>query len=101
MMLSMWEAERALLGAMLHDESAVAMAEVIVQPDCFQKFEHQLIYLGLRAGRNADGLETWLLSRGLLWRVGGPDYIEQLLNTVSGSANVMHWAQLVRSGTDA
>ena len=70
-MVGMRDCERALLGAMLHDESAIAAVERMVQPDCFDSFEHQAIYLGLRAVREPEALVTWLSSRGLLGQVGG------------------------------
>ncbi len=97
MMLGMRDCERALLGAMLHDESAIAVVEGVVQPDCFGSFEHQAIYLGLRAAREPDGLVAWLSARGLLGRVGGAAYIDQLLDGVPGAANVLHWAKAVHS----
>ena len=96
-MLGMRDCEKALLGAMLHDESAVAVVEGVVQPDCFGSFEHQVIYLGLRAAREPDGLVVWLSSRGLLSRVGGTAYIDLLREGVPGAANVLHWANAVCS----
>lgn len=96
-MLGMRDCERALLGAMLHDESAIAVVEGMVQPDCFDSFEHQAIYLGLCAVRKTDGLVAWLSSRGLLGRVGGLTYIDMLREAVPGAANVLHWAKAVRS----
>ncbi len=96
-MVGMRDCERALLGAMLHDESAIALVEGVVQPDCFDSFEHQAIYLGLRAAGEPDGLVTWLCSRGLLGQVGGRAYIELLRDGVPGAANVLHYANAVRS----
>ena len=93
----MRDCEKALIAALMHEPSALAEVDDLVQPDSFTAFEHQALYLGLRTTSSFDALVAWLPARGLLARVGGPAALEALRNVVPGPANVRRWAELVRN----
>ena len=96
------EAEMAVLGSMLIDEEAIASALEILSPEHFYKDAHRRIYnciLNLFNLNKAVDIITIcedLKKQGLLEQVDGPGYVASLVNTVPTSANVGHYASIVR-----
>lgn len=98
------EAERAVLGAMLLNPSAVGTAIEILRENAQNVFyvaAHQHIYdaiLGL-FGRNVPvditTLVDQLTSDGALDDVGGASYIAELTGAVPTSANIEYYAKIV------
>ncbi|MFA5008721.1 MAG: replicative DNA helicase [Candidatus Omnitrophota bacterium] len=96
------EAEMATLGAMLINESAIAEVMEIVNEDFFYKEEHRLIYetiISLFNSRKKVDILTVsedLSKKKLLERVGGASYLASLADFVPTSANVIHYARIVK-----
>ncbi|TAN62247.1 replicative DNA helicase, partial [bacterium] len=96
------EAEMAVLGSMLIDEEAIAQAIEMLSAEHFYKDAHRRIYaciLSLFNQNKAVDLITIcdeLKKQGILEEVEGPSYLTSLVNTVPTSANVLHYASIVR-----
>ena len=93
-------AEQALLGAMLQDAAAVAVACQRVEPDAFAREAHRQIFTAMRAlaarGLPVDPITVGAELNGDLERVGGYPYIWELLNGVPTAANAGFHAGIVR-----
>ena len=96
------EAEMAVLGSMLIDEEAIAQAIEILNTGCFYKDSHRRIFdciLNLFNQNKAVDIITIcdeLKKQGALEQVDGPGYVASLVNTVPTSANIVHYASIVR-----
>ncbi|MCM8800324.1 MAG: replicative DNA helicase [Candidatus Omnitrophica bacterium] len=96
------EAEMAVLGSMLIDENAVALAVEMLDKDCFYKDTHKKIYeviLNLyNANRAIDVITVSdeLKRLGILEEIGGVATLVELANSVPTSANVHHYARIVK-----
>lgn len=96
------EAEQAVLGGLLLNNSAWDdMAEILSEDD-FYRHDHRLIWQQIasliRQDRPADGLTVIdaLKQAGQLDEAGGPTYLATLSNNVTSAANIRHYAQIVR-----
>ncbi|MDD4955938.1 MAG: replicative DNA helicase [Candidatus Omnitrophica bacterium] len=96
------EAEMATLGAMLINEPAIAEVMEIVDEDFFYKEEHKLIFstiISLFNSRKKVDILTVsedLSKKKLLERIGGASYLTSLADFVPTSANVSHYARIVK-----
>jgi replicative DNA helicase len=96
------EAERSVLGAVLLDNHQYDKAREILTPASFYSPRHQTIFRALQelieAGSALDvvTLKEELERSGRLAEVGGPAYLAELLEGVPRSANVEHYARIVR-----
>ncbi|MCL2478648.1 MAG: replicative DNA helicase [Treponema sp.] len=96
------DAEKAVLGAMLIDETAVNVVLQRLRPDDFYSAVNRRIcqaILNLHAeGHHADllTLKGELEKTGLLDESGGVDYIAALTHIVPSSANADYYAQIVQ-----
>ena len=96
------EAEMAVLGSMLIDDEAIAQAIEVLNPDSFYKDSHRRIFdciLNLFNQNKAVDIIIIcdeLKKQGLLEQVDGPGYLASLVNTVPTSANILHYALIVR-----
>lgn len=97
------EAEKSVLGAiLLHNDAYETVAGILMRAD-FYRDAHQRIFasfdrlLELKGGK-ADyiTLRDDLIRRGELDEVGGPAYITGLTDGVGRSANVAHYARIVK-----
>lgn len=95
------EAEQSLLGAVLIDQNAAAVAMAIVQPDDCYRQVHQAI---LRAAYDLHGqgepvdqitLTEYLMRRGELDQCGGVAYLTTLSCSVPSASNVSRYAEIV------
>ena len=97
------DAEKAVLGAMLIDNSAVSVVMQHLRPDDFYAVFHKYIFEAIRsldaAGHRADLLtiKGELDKTGKLDEAGGIDYIASLTNVVPSSANAGYYAQIVQN----
>jgi replicative DNA helicase len=95
-------AERAVLGAVLRDNAALAEAGCLVREEDFFTDAHRKLWSGLsalvNAGTHADlvTLADELRRRGWVEDVGGYGTLADLWEAVPTSANVLHHARLVR-----
>lgn len=95
-------AERAVLGAVLADNTVIAEVGKIVLPDDFAVVAHTQIFeamLGLDATQRVVDpltLAEELKIRGHLGAVGGPSYLMGLDQVVPVTANATQYAQIVK-----
>lgn len=96
------EAEMATLGAMLINEAAIAEVMEIVDEDFFYKEEHKVIFSTIvslfNSRKKVDILTVSedLSKKKLLERIGGASYLTSLADFVPTSANVSHYARIVK-----
>lgn len=97
------EAEMAVLGSMLIDDEAISLAiEVLPSEECFYRDTHRVIFtsiLNLYNSNKAVDLITIcdeLRKQNLLDKIGGASFLTSLANTVPTSANIQHYASIVR-----
>src|SRR5215469_11120963 len=96
------DAERAVLGAMLIDESVVTQAQQILASDDFYSPRHRKIFEAVLSLYN-KGIRPDLLTlndelerRGKLGEAGGIDYVASLTHAVPSSANTEYYARIVQ-----
>ncbi|MCX5716578.1 MAG: replicative DNA helicase, partial [Candidatus Omnitrophica bacterium] len=96
------EAEIATLGSMLMGEDAISKAIEFLDESCFYKGSHRKIFasiINLYNKSNAVDIVTLiedLKKTGNLEEVGGPAYVTSVVNAVPTSANVLHYAKIVK-----
>ena len=96
------EAERSVLGAVLVDNTQFERAQEILRSSSFYSPRHQKIFSALEdlveAGTALDviTLKAALERAGRLEEIGGPAYLAELLEGVPRSANVEHYARIVK-----
>jgi replicative DNA helicase len=96
------EAERSVLGAILLDNRSFDRAQEILAPEAFYSSRHRSIFVVLAemidSGTAVDlvTLKNALAERAELEACGGPAYLASLLDGVPRSANVEHYARIVR-----
>jgi len=96
------EAEMAVLGSMLLDEEAVSVAVEKLDSGSFYKNTHRKIFQTISDLFNANKavdlitLIDALKKDSCLDEVGGASYLTSLANAVPTSANINHYANIVR-----
>jgi replicative DNA helicase len=96
------DAERAVLGAMMIDEEAIGAAIESIDASYFYETAHQKIFNSIiqlyTDRKNVDliTLSDQLKSEGMVESVGGVSYLTQLVDHVPSSANVKHYANIVK-----
>jgi len=96
------EAERSVLGAILIDNKNINQAQEILNEDDFYREGHRAIFRVMSAINDRTGaidivtLKEELSREGRLESVGGAPYIASLLDGVPRSANVEHYARIVK-----
>jgi replicative DNA helicase len=96
------EAERSVLGAILLDNRQFDRAQEMLTPKAFYSVRHQKIFRALEemieqgSALDVVTLKDALERRGELSECGGPAYLAMLLGGVPRSANVEHYARIVR-----
>ncbi len=96
------EAEMAVLGSMLMDENAIAIAVENLDRSFFYKDSHKQIFEAISdlyaANKAVDiiTLSDELKVRGVLEDAGGVSYITALVNSVPTAANVGHYIGIVK-----
>ena len=95
-------AEKSVLGSMLIDEDAIGLAVEILNETWFYDDAHRKIYKAMidlyNSRKNVDliTLSDNLKSDGFLEDVGGIAYLSTIVDFVPTSANVEHYAQIVK-----
>ncbi len=96
------EAERAVLGGLLLNNQAWDKVAVRLQSQDFYLPEHRLLFLAMESlfGQNrlvdVTTLHDWLRNQQQLERIGGQDFLLQLLSETVSSAHLESYADLVR-----
>jgi replicative DNA helicase len=95
------EAERAVLGAMMLGEEAIARALELLDENCFYRDAHRRIYEAIVTlfdrSEPADlvTVREVLKGAGHLEATGGEVYLAELLDEVATTANVEYYARIV------
>ena len=96
------EAETAVLGSMLLDRDACALAIELLDAACFYREAHKKIYSAItklfdenKAVDLVTAVEE-LKKTNALDDVGGPAYLANMASSVPTSANIAHYAKIVK-----
>lgn len=96
------EAEKSVLGALMLDANAMNIVVDIIKPEDFYDYKHTAIYNAMlelyekREPIDILSVSSRLKEKKLTKQAGGSAYLTDLVNTVATSANVKHYAELVR-----
>ena len=96
------EAEKSVLGAMMIDEEAIGLAVEILEERWFYEDSHQKIYTAMvelyDQHKKVDliTLSDKLKTDGRLEQIGGVTYLSKIIDFVPTSANVEHYAHIVK-----
>lgn len=96
------EAEKSVLGAMLIDGEAIGLALEVLDEAWFYENAHRKIYSSIidlyNDRKNVDliTLSDKLKNDGLLESIGGVPYLSFIIDMVPTSANIEHYANIVK-----
>ncbi len=96
------EAEQSVLGAILIDSSSIALVSELLKPEHFYFKENQLVYQAMLAlfqeNKPIDilTLSSELKKQKSYKESGGKTYLSQLVDIVPTSANIEHYARVVK-----
>jgi len=96
------EAEQSVVGGVLLDNAALDQILDIIQEGDFYREVHRKIFLAMREMHERSEaidyltLEDRLKAKGQLDEVGGASYLTTLTDKVPTSANIIHYARIVR-----
>ncbi|MEK7271100.1 MAG: replicative DNA helicase [Planctomycetota bacterium] len=96
------DAERAVLGSLLLDNTAIDRATEVLSPQDFYRPPHQAIYQAILEaygkGQAVDLvlLKSVLQAKGALESAGGVEAVAALLDAVPSAAHLEHYARIVR-----
>ncbi len=96
------DAEQAVLGACILDQTAALKAAEVLRDDMFYREAHRLLFRSMlavverRDVLDPITLKEEVLRRGDLDRVGGMEYIATLLDVVPTAANIEFHSKIVR-----
>lgn len=96
------EAEMALLGSIMLRPDAIYEVMDIIQPESLYFEKHRIIYEAMldlfqkREPIDLLSLSSKLKEKDQLERVGGTSFLTELTSTVPSSANIKHYAEIVR-----
>ncbi len=96
------EAEQSILGGILIDNEALHKVLEIIGPDDFYRDNHRKIFLTFlelfekNAPLDIVTVTELLQKTGKLTEVGGAIYIASLVDSVPSTANIVHYAKIVK-----
>jgi len=96
------EAERSVLGAVLLDARQFEKAREIIDSDAFYSPRHQKLFgviedlIESGVALDVVTVKDRLEKAGTLVEIGGPAYLAELLEGVPRSANIEHYARIVK-----
>ena len=94
--------EQAVLGSLMLRKEGMHEVEDVLTPDSFYAEKHKIIFNAmLELNRKNDPIDMLSLSTKLseqknLERIGGNQYLAEIVNTVPSSTNVRHYAEIVQ-----
>ncbi len=97
------EAEQCVLGSILLRQGAMDRVAQLLSPDDFYKPSHQKIFAAMLAlfdksePQDLVTVSNVLLDSHKLAEAGGPSYLASLTDIVPVSANISHYAKIVRN----
>ncbi len=97
-------AEAAVLGSMIVDPRCIGDVVELLNRQAFYHSEHQMLFdaiVGLYEKNRGEGIDGVLVRdeltrRNQLDAIGGPEYLQRVIETVPSSANVQYYAEIVR-----
>jgi replicative DNA helicase len=95
------EAEMAVLGAVLIDNSAYSVITESLTEEAFYKLAHQRIFQAMEhLSQKSEAIDVLTLSEelkrmGAYQTIGGPAYLTQIMDNVHTAANAEHYARVV------
>ena len=96
------DAERSILGSIILENRALHMAQEILREGDFYRESHRKIFRVMEALTERSSvidlvtLKNELQNQGDLDGVGGPAYVSSLIDGVPKSANIEHYARIVK-----
>ncbi len=96
------EAEVSVLGCILFDDQAMSRALEVIKAEHFYQDSHQKIFFAcctlFESNRPIDLITVTeeLKKKNLLDQIGGASYLAQLTSSVATSANIEHYAKMVK-----
>jgi replicative DNA helicase len=93
------EAEKAVLGSILLDNSTLPIVAGIVETRDFRKWPNEIVYQSMK---EMDGpidlltLSEYMKDNGTLHEIAGSAYLSMLTDSVQNLSNVEHYARIVR-----
>ncbi|MCX7991607.1 MAG: replicative DNA helicase [Proteobacteria bacterium] len=96
------DAEQSILGGILIDKEAIHKVADILKIEDFYFEQHRLIYQAIieMTDRNEPvdliSLTDFFLKKGILDKVGGAGYLSSILDNIASSANISHYAKIVK-----
>lgn len=96
------EAEMAVLGSMIIDDTAISVAAEFIDSSAFYREAHKKIFEAILELSNSNKavdiitLTDELKRKGLLDEVGGVSFLAALANTVPTAANISHYVNIVK-----
>jgi replicative DNA helicase len=94
--------EQAVLGSLMLRKDSIQEVEDILTPDSFYAEKHKIIFSAMLdlANKNEPidllSVSTKLEEQKNLGRIGGNQYLAELVNTVPSATNVKHYAEIVQ-----
>lgn len=94
--------EQAVLGSIMLRKDALQEVEAIINQDSFYVEKHKLIFQAMldlflkNEPIDMLSLSTKLSEKKLLERVGGNQYLAEIVNIVPSSTNIKHYADIVQ-----
>ncbi|MFZ5945000.1 MAG: replicative DNA helicase [Bacillota bacterium] len=96
------EAEQAVLAAMMLERDAIYEAVQILKDEDFYRDSHGILYRTIvQLAEKGDPVDLITITESLrksgeLDKVGGVGYIVEVANSIGTSANIVHYAQMVK-----
>ena len=96
------EAERAVLGSILIEQSSInQVLEILIAEDFYSESHSKIMNCMIDLDREGSAIDVltlyeWMSSRGVIEEVGGAAYLTYLVSTVPTAENVAHYARIVK-----
>lgn len=96
------EAERAVLGSILIENSSInQVLEILIAEDFYHENHSKIMSCMIDLDREGSAIDVltlyeWMSSKGIIEEVGGAAYLTYLVSTVPTAENVAHYAKIVK-----
>ena len=96
------EAERAVLGSILIENSSInQVLEILIAEDFYSENHSKIMSCMIDLDREGSAIDVltlyeWMSSKGIIEEVGGAAYLTYLVSTVPTAENVAHYARIVK-----
>ena len=100
-------AEAAVVASMMMEDEAITTANLILKSSDFYIVKNQLLFIAIsdlliKKGRiDLVELRAKMEMEGTIDKVGGAEYIKELITSLPSAANVQHYCDLVKQNSDA